>query len=140
MQLSQIGARARHTRRPCAIIVTWSDPRSSSGTAASRAGIGELDLGLERSGFTLVGAVENDAAARRSLALNRPRLPFLEPHDINEVARDVRPEHLGFSPGELALLAAGRPASPSRRLLNGPGPALSGWTTIVPTVSGAWSR
>ena len=75
-------------------------------------GIGGLDLGLERSGFTLVGAVENDAAARRSLALNRPRLPFLEPHDINEVARDVRPEHLGFSPGELALLAAGPPCQP----------------------------
>ena len=75
-------------------------------------GIGGLDLGLERSGFTLVGAVENDAAARRSLALNRPRLPFLEPHHINKVAHELRPHDLGLGAGELSLLAAGPPCQP----------------------------
>ena len=75
-------------------------------------GIGGLDLGLERSGFSIIGAVENDAAARCSLALNRPRLPYLKPHDINEVARNLLPRGLGIGEGELALLAAGPPCQP----------------------------
>ena len=75
-------------------------------------GVGGLDLGLERSGFSIIGAVENDAAARRSLALNRPRLPFLEPHDIDEVAQGLVPRDLGIEKGDLALLAAGPPCQP----------------------------
>ena len=93
--------------------------RRSDGVASGQllclsafSGIGGLDLGLERSGFTLVGAVENDAAARRSLALNRPRLSFLKPHDINVVAHELRPHDLGLAAGELALLAAGPPCQP----------------------------
>ena len=75
-------------------------------------GIGGLDLGLEHAGFSIVGGIENDAAARRSLALNRPQLPYLKPHDINEVASDLLPRDLGVLEGELALLAAGPPCQP----------------------------
>ena len=75
-------------------------------------GVGGLDLGLERSGFSIIGAVENDAAARRSLVLNRPRLPNLMPHDINEVAYGLLPRDLGIGKGDLALLAAGPPCQP----------------------------
>ena len=75
-------------------------------------GVGGLDLGLERSGLSIIGAVENDAAARRSLALNRPRLRFLEPHDIDEVAQGLGPRDLGIEKGDLALLAAGPPCQP----------------------------
>lgn len=75
-------------------------------------GIGGLDLGLERAGFSIVGAIENDAAARHSLALNQPRLRFLEPHDIEEVAQGLVPGDLGIEKGALALLAAGPPCQP----------------------------
>ena len=75
-------------------------------------GIGGLDLGLERTGFKIIGAIENDAAARRSLALNRPRLRYLEPHDIDDVARELLPRHLEIEDEELALLAAGPPCQP----------------------------
>ena len=75
-------------------------------------GIGGLDLGLERSGFGVIGAIESDAAARRSLALDRPRLPFLGPHDVEEVARGLVPGDLGIDKGGLALLAAGPPCQP----------------------------
>ena len=75
-------------------------------------GVGGLDLGLERSGFSIIGAVENDAAARRSFTLNRPHLSYLEPHDINEVARGLLPRDLGIGKGDLALLAAGPPCQP----------------------------
>ena len=75
-------------------------------------GIGGLDLGLERAGFSIIGAVENDPAARRSLSLNRPRVPYLRPHDIDEVARTYLPRDLGIEESELALLAAGPPCQP----------------------------
>ena len=75
-------------------------------------GIGGLDLGLERSGFTTIGAVEKDASARRSLTLNRPSVPQIEPHDINEVAHQLHPRNLGIEAGELALLASGPPCQP----------------------------
>ena len=75
-------------------------------------GIGGLDLGLEHAGFSIIGGIENDAAARRSLALNRPRLQCLSPHDINEVASHLLPRDLGIAKGELSLLAAGPPCQP----------------------------
>ena len=72
-------------------------------------GIGGLDLGLERAGFVAIGGIERDAAARHSFALNRPRFPLLAPHDVNELARELRPASLGVRAGELALVAAGPP-------------------------------
>lgn len=75
-------------------------------------GVGGLDLGLERAGFDAIGGIENDAAARRSLTLNRPRFPQLRLHDVRDAARNLRPSGLGISTGELALLAAGPPCQP----------------------------
>lgn len=75
-------------------------------------GVGGLDLGLEYAGFEALGGIENDAAARRSLTLNRPRFRQLRPHDVNDAARDLRPSGLGVRAGELALLAAGPPCQP----------------------------
>ena len=53
-----------------------------------------------------------DRAARRSLALNRPDLSNLRPHDINALARELQPHALGLRIGDLALLAAGPPCQP----------------------------
>ena len=75
-------------------------------------GVGGLDLGLERAGFTILGAIESDATARYSLSINRPRLRYLQPHDINEVASTLLPRDLGLQEGELALVAAGPPCQP----------------------------
>ena len=75
-------------------------------------GVGGLDLGLERAGFGIIGAVENDGAAGRSLAINRPRLPNLMTHDINEIAYGLLPRDLGIGKEELSLLAAGPPCQP----------------------------
>lgn len=72
-------------------------------------GIGGLDLGLERAGFAAIGGIERDVGARRSFELNRPKFPLLAPHDVNEVARELRPGSLGVRPGALALVAAGPP-------------------------------
>ena len=75
-------------------------------------GVGGLDLGLERAGFEAIGGIENDAVARRSLTLNRPRFPQLGLHDVNDAARGLRPNGLGIRAGRLALLAAGPPCQP----------------------------
>lgn len=75
-------------------------------------GVGGLDLGLERAGFEAIGRIENDAAARRSHTLNRPRFPQLRLHDVEDAARDLRPSGLGIGANELALLAAGPPCQP----------------------------
>ena len=82
------------------------------GCLSAFSGVGGLDLGLECSGFRIVGAIENDASARRSLALNRPGLQLLDPHHINEVARHLRPGDLDMDEGDLALLAGGPPCQP----------------------------
>ena len=52
-------------------------------------GLGGLDLGLEAAGFEIVGSVEIDHQARRSLARNRPSWLSLEPHDVTEFADTV---------------------------------------------------
>ena len=60
----------------------------------------------------MIGAVENDGAAGRSLAINRPRLPNLMTNDINEIAYGLLPRDLGIGKGKLSLLAAGPPCQP----------------------------
>lgn len=82
------------------------------GCLSAFSGVGGLDLGLECSGFRIVGAIESDASTRHSLALNRPGLQLLDPHHINEVARHLRPGDLGMDEGDLALLAGGPPCQP----------------------------
>ena len=88
-------------------------------------GVGGLDLGLERSGFSIIGAVENDAAARRSFTLNRPHLSYLEPHDINEVAAVCFRATSGSARVISLCWPPDHPASRSRRPLSGPRLGLS---------------
>jgi len=91
--------------------VHWTRNRIGRGLPylSAFSGIGGLDLGLECAGFGAIGGIENDAAARRSLALNRPRFPLVNPHDVNDAARELCAPGLGLEVGELALVAAGPP-------------------------------
>jgi DNA (cytosine-5)-methyltransferase 1 len=75
-------------------------------------GVGGLDLGLEAAGFEVLGCIENDPVARRSLKLNRNAWRTLDPPDIEQVAETLRPEDLGLKPGELTLLAGAPPCQP----------------------------
>jgi DNA (cytosine-5)-methyltransferase 1 len=75
-------------------------------------GLGGLDLGLERAGFDVVGCIESDPIARRSLKANRDTWQILDMADIEHAARSLRPRHLGLSPGELTLLAGAPPCQP----------------------------
>jgi len=75
-------------------------------------GAGGIDLGLEAAGFDLVGAIELDPNARKTLALNRPGWPLLEPSDVFEFAELVHPSTLGLKLGELDLLVGGPPCQP----------------------------
>ena len=75
-------------------------------------GAGGLDLGLERAGFEVLGCIEIDAIARETLGANRPAWRILEPHNITELASELRPRDLGLRPGQLALLAGGPPCQP----------------------------
>lgn len=72
-----------------------------------------MDLGLEHAGFRVVGCVEWDAAARRSLEANRGKAwPVCEPHDIRKLAATLTPEVLGLQQGELSLLSGAPPCQP----------------------------
>lgn len=76
-------------------------------------GLGGLDLGLEAAGFSLVGCIENNEAARVSLKTNREGgWPLLEPGDISLLVDHLAPERLGLRRGELSLLAGGPPCQP----------------------------
>jgi DNA (cytosine-5)-methyltransferase 1 len=76
-------------------------------------GVGGLDLGLERAGFHLLGSIEIDEVARRSLKANRgDAWPHLPPHDIAALSRDLQPSDLGLKPGELSLIAGAPPCQP----------------------------
>jgi DNA (cytosine-5)-methyltransferase 1 len=66
------------------------------------AGIGGIDLGLERAGHTCVGQVEIDDYATRVLAKHWPNTPRL---------RDVR-DFQGHEFGEFDLLTGGYPCQP----------------------------
>ena len=72
-----------------------------------------MDLGLEQAGFRVLGCVEWDEAARRSLKANRgDSWPLLHPHDIRDLASTLRPEHLGLRRGDLSLLSGAPPCQP----------------------------
>ena len=65
-----------------------------------------LDIGLERAGFEVRVAVENDPCALKTIRSNRPNLPII-PKDIREVSGPELLEAAGLSPGEAALVAGG---------------------------------
>lgn len=75
-------------------------------------GVGGLDLGLEAAGFNLVGCIEVDETARRSLKENRPEWRLLEPGDIEVLAPSLHPMDVGLQAGELSLLAGAPPCQP----------------------------
>ncbi len=80
-------------------------------------GAGGLDLGCEAAGFMTVAAVENNAAARATLELNRERwLPALEPDAIFEDILHLEPEDIlertGCAVGEIDLVHGGPPCTP----------------------------
>src|SRR5262245_11882203 len=75
-------------------------------------GLGGLDLGLERAGFEVLGCIESDPVARRSLKSNRNDWQILDTVDIEAAAKSLRPCRLGLSPGELTLLAGAPPCQP----------------------------
>ena len=76
-------------------------------------GIGGLDLGLESAGFQLVGSVEADEVARRSLKANRGDGWYqIPPHDIRALAQTLEPADLGLEIGDLDLIAGAPPCQP----------------------------
>jgi DNA (cytosine-5)-methyltransferase 1 len=75
-------------------------------------GLGGLDLGLECAGFDVVGCIENDDVAQRSLKQNRPAWRILEPSDVTVLADDLAPRDVGLEPGELTVLAGAPPCQP----------------------------
>lgn len=76
-------------------------------------GAGGMDVGLEAAGFRIIGAVEKDVVARKSLLLNRPGANLLGKRgDVIEVAASLTPEDLGLNRGDLALICGGPPCQP----------------------------
>ncbi len=77
------------------------------------AGAGGLDLGVERAGFNVVSAIENDPTAVETLNRNRtrffPKLPATEPIDITAVVPSKLIRKLDIKRGELDLLVGGPP-------------------------------
>src|SRR5436190_1951416 len=83
-------------------------------------GMGGMTLGLKRAGFNVVGAVELDALAAETYALNHPEV-FQVRRDIQRIsARRLRLD-LRLRKGELDLLAACPPCQgfSTLRTLNG---------------------
>jgi DNA (cytosine-5)-methyltransferase 1 len=74
-------------------------------------GAGGLDVGLEAAGFEIVACIERHELARRTLQTNRD-WPLLDPPDISDVAKYLRPQDLNLRRGDLELLAAGPPCQP----------------------------
>jgi site-specific DNA-cytosine methylase len=74
-------------------------------------GAGGLDLGLHRAGFSSLGAIERDVHARSTIVENG-LWPLLNPADIVEVAKTLRPATLGLKVRELDLLAGAPPCQP----------------------------
>jgi DNA (cytosine-5)-methyltransferase 1 len=76
-------------------------------------GAGGLDLGVERAGYGVVFAIENDPTAVATLNRNRGRhFPYLgevTPLDITRLEPQKVMDELGVQPGEIDLLVGGPP-------------------------------
>lgn len=88
--------------------MTVSPPKALSAFS----GLGGLDLGLEAAGFEVIGCIEQDPVARRSLKLNRGEWRIIDPPDIAAAADALTTKELGLEPGELALLCGAPPCQP----------------------------
>jgi DNA (cytosine-5)-methyltransferase 1 len=76
-------------------------------------GAGGLDLGIERAGYSVVFAVENDPTAVATLNRNRstwyPKLAEVVPLDITTLKPEDVLEQLDLRPGDIDLLVGGPP-------------------------------
>jgi DNA (cytosine-5)-methyltransferase 1 len=76
-------------------------------------GAGGLDLGIERAGYEVVFAVENDPTAVATLNHNRaaffPKLPVVKPLDICALDPTKAMRERGIKRGSIALLVGGPP-------------------------------
>lgn len=76
-------------------------------------GAGGLDLGVERAGYSVVAAVENNQAAVATVNQNRarffPRLGEVYPLDITKLNPEDFMCDIGVKPGEIDLLVGGPP-------------------------------
>lgn len=75
-------------------------------------GAGGLDLGFELAGFRVIGCIEFDRDAARTIKLNRKHWRLLEPGDINQLAPQLSLAEMSLEPGELDVLAGGPPCQP----------------------------
>ena len=75
-------------------------------------GAGGIDLGLECAGFRTILCVEQDEAARETLASNRPNWRISEHMRVEDAAEHLTPSQLGLAPGELGAIVAGPPCQP----------------------------
>lgn len=97
------------TLRACQDVeVTAGAPKALSAFS----GLGGLDLGLEAAGFEILGCIEQDAVARRSLKRNRDGWTVLDPPAIEEVAQALTPADLQLEPRDLTLLCGAPPCQP----------------------------
>lgn len=81
-------------------------------TVSAFTGAGGLDLGLACAGFRIVGCIENDAIARKTLISNCPTRRLLKPFDITKLAKTIRLSDLRCGGRGLDLLAGGPPCQP----------------------------
>lgn len=73
-------------------------------------GVGGLDFGFEAAGFETAVALDNDAAACRTVRLNR-KWPVLE-GDIHGIPSSIIMERAGLAVGEADVLIGGPPCQP----------------------------
>jgi len=84
------------------------------------AGCGGLTTGLKKAGFSVVGAVEFDAAACKVYKMNHPDTKLWD-SDVCSLSANTILDHLGLRKGELDLLAGCPPCQgfSTVRTLNG---------------------
>ena len=89
------------------------NPRSGLRAISLFSGAGGLDLGVERAGYAVVFAVENDPTAVATLNGNRrqyfPALEEVTPLDVTTLDPQQVMDELGVQPGEIDLLVGGPP-------------------------------
>lgn len=77
------------------------------------AGAGGLDIGIERAGYKVLYAVENDPVAVETVNLNRagffPDLPETQPLDITSLEPERLMREIGLHKGQADLLVGGPP-------------------------------
>lgn len=75
-------------------------------------GAGGLDLGLEAAGFDIIGCVEKDADARKTLQYNRPKWPLARKRDIHDYPPEDLLSEFRIGERELTIISAGPPCQP----------------------------